>query len=170
MTHNATILPAAQGISRRQFAKTAAAAGTLVAATGLPLPGEVGSGLNHFFVAHDMTHVIAGIATTAAGEVALSAFQMGMDDTPTNSSALLASLIAHEAGFGTPGTFAMESETLAEEGAITLLVDELRRGSLCSADFSLVDHLALADLPLSVVRERFGVIPPERPDDGHHRW
>ena len=139
-------------------------------ATGLGLPGEVGSVLNHFFVAHDMTHVIAGISTTAAGEVALSAFQMGMDDNPTNTGALLASLIAHEAGFGTPGTFDLESETLADSGAMTLLVDELARGSSCTGDFSLVDHLAIAEVPLAEVRERFGVPAPNDPDDGHHIW
>ncbi|MFM8236674.1 MAG: Coq4 family protein, partial [Actinomycetota bacterium] len=55
----------------------------------LTLPGVVAIDMNHFFVAHDMTHVIAGIATTGPGEVALSAFQMAMDDNPVNTSALL---------------------------------------------------------------------------------
>ena len=70
---------------------------------GLSLSGAQASKLNHFFVAHDMTHVIAGISTSAEGEVALSAFQIGMDD--------------NEACFGTPGTFALESETLDSEQA-----------------------------------------------------
>ena len=84
---------------------------------GLSLSGAQASKLNHFFVAHDMTHVIAGISTSAEGEVALSAFQIGMDDNDINAGALLASLIAHEACFGTPGTFALESETLDSEQA-----------------------------------------------------
>ena len=138
--------------------------------SGLSLPGATASKLNHFFVAHDMTHVIAGISTTAEGEVALSAFQMGMDDNDINAGALLASLIAHEAGFGTPGTFEPESETLDSDQAAELLAAELARGSRCRADFSLVDHFALAPLPLAEVRERFGVEAPDDPDDGHHLW
>ena len=138
--------------------------------TGLAVPGTVPSALNHFFVGHDMTHVIAGIATTAPGEVALSAFQLAMEDNDLNTSALLASLICHEAGFGTAGTFDPEDSTLAQPGAAELLASEMARGSDCTADFSLVDHLALAPLPLAEVRRRFGVRPPADPDDGHHRW
>ncbi len=137
---------------------------------GLPLPGEEASDMNHFFVGHDMTHVIAGIEPTAAGEVALSAFQMAMDDNPVNRSALLASLVAHEAGFGSPRTFEAEERTLADVGAAELLGREMDRGGRCTADFSLVDHLALAPLPLAEVRRRFGVGPPEPSDDGHHHW
>lgn len=138
--------------------------------TGLSLPGTTASPLNHFFVSHDMTHVIAGISTTAEGEVALSAFQLGMGDNEINAGALLASLIAHEAGFGSPGTFAPESETLASDVAAELLADELARGSGCTDDFSLVDHFALAPLPLAEVRALFGVEAPSRPDDDHHCW
>ena len=138
--------------------------------TGLSLPGAKASTLNHFFVGHDMTHVIAGISTTAEGEVALSAFQMGMNDNDVNAGALLASLIAHEAGFGNPGTIHAESETLATDAAAELLAEELARGSACTDDFSLVDHLALAPLPLAEVRERFGVVAPSNPHDDHHLW
>ncbi len=137
---------------------------------GIPLPGLHASAINHFFVGHDMTHVIAGLTTTALGEVALSAFQMGMDDNDLNIAALLASLVCHEAGFGTPGTFATEDSTLAAPGAADLFGRELARGSACAGDFSLVDHFALAPLPLTEVRGMFGVRPPEAPDDGHHHW
>ena len=51
----------------------------------LSIPGEQGSDMNHFFVSHDMTHVIAGIEPTGAGEVALSAFQ-DRKSTRLNSS------------------------------------------------------------------------------------
>jgi hypothetical protein len=137
---------------------------------GLPIPGVEASPMNHFFVGHDMTHVIAGLTTTALAEVALSAFQMAVDDNDRNVSALLASLVCHEAGFGSPGTFAPEDSTLAAPGAAELLGRELARGSACTADFSLVDHFALAPLPLAEVRRRFGVQPPTDPDDGHHHW
>lgn len=136
----------------------------------LSIPGERGSAMNHFFVSHDMTHVIAGIEPTGAGEVALSAFQMGMDDNDVNASALLASLVVHEAGFAAPPSVKAEERILDQAGAAELLAAELARGSRCSGDFSLVDHFALAGLALADVRTGFGVAAPENPADGHHCW
>lgn len=136
----------------------------------LPLPGEEGSSLNHFYVAHDMTHVITGIGTTAAAEVALSAFLLGIEDNDINMAALLSSLIVHEVGFGSAGKVAGESHTLAAPGAAELIATELARGSRCAADFSTIDHLAIAAVPLAEVRARFGVAPPTDPHDGHHHW
>jgi len=136
----------------------------------LALPGVEASTMNHFFVSHDMTHVIAGIEPTGAGEVALSAFQMGMNDNDVNASALLASLVVHEAGFAAPPSVKAEERILDEPGAADLLARELARGSRCTDDFSLADHLALADRPLAEVRARFGVEPPTDPHDGHHCW
>mgnify|MGYP003345072110 CR=1 FL=1 len=105
--------------------------------------------LNSFFLAHDMTHVIAGIDTSAQGEVALGAFQMAMDDNDVNVSAMISSFIIHEAGFGTPTTIAeAQHDVLLRPGAIDLLGQEIARGAACSSDFALVDHIALAPLPL----------------------
>lgn len=140
------------------------------ARNGIPVPGVEGSTLNHFYVAHDMTHVITGIGTTAAAEVALSAFLMAMDDTDSNVAALLSSLIVHEVGFGSAGKVAAETHTLASPGAAELIGAELARGSHCTADFSVIDHLAIAEVPLAEVRAQFGVEPPHDPDDGHHHW
>ena len=137
-------------------------------AAGLPLPGVEATALNHFYVAHDMTHVIAGIGTTAEAEVALSAFLMAMVDDAVNRSALLASLIVHEAGFGDSNKVRAETGVLARPGAADLLAAELARGGACTADFSRIDHLALADVPLDEVRSEFGVLRPVDPDDGHH--
>lgn len=139
--------------------------------SGLTLPGVDASSINHFFVSHDMTHTIAGISTTVAGEVALSAFQFAMNNSRINRAALLASLVAHEAGFAHPAHLAVaDTAALATESATLLLARELRRGSRCRADFSLVDHFELAPLPLSEVRMEFGVVPPDDPGDGHHWW
>lgn len=137
---------------------------------GIPLPGSTASSLNHFYVAHDMTHVIAGIEPTGPGEIALSAFQMTMNDNAVNRAALLSSLIFHEAGFGNVATRAGEASILERDGAAELLGEEMERGAACTGDFSLVDHFALAPLPLEEVRRRFGVPAPKRPDDGHHFW
>ena len=137
---------------------------------GIALPGTTPSPLNHFFVAHDMTHVIAGIEPTAAGEIALSAFAMAMDDSPANVGGLFASLVVHEAGFGDTPTIGHESGILDTPGAAEVFASSLARGAHCSADFSVADHFALAPLPLATVRERFGVPAPADPADGHHCW
>ncbi len=136
----------------------------------LDVPGVSASPINHFFVGHDMTHVIAGIEPTGPGEVALSAFQMAVDDTPLNTAALLASLVVHEAGLERSPSVGAEAGILSTPGAAELLGQELARGAECTGDFSLVDHLALAPLPLAEVRSRFGVRPPVDPGDGHHWW
>lgn len=136
---------------------------------GLRLPGLDPSAINHFFVAHDMTHTIAGLATTVAGEVALSAFQFSMSNTRINRAALLASLVAHEAGFAHPHHLkSADSAALAADSAAVLLGQEMARGDRCTADFSLVDHFELAPMPLAEVRAEFGVHAPANPRDGHH--
>lgn len=136
----------------------------------LSLPGEEATSFNHFFVAHDMTHVIAGIEPTAAGEIAVSAMQLGMDDNSINAGALLASLVVHEAGIGSSPTFGSEAFVLADPVAADLLGRSLARGAQCTADFSLADHFALAPLPIVEVRAQFGVPAPGDPNDGHHHW
>ena len=135
---------------------------------GVPLPGVEATPMNHFYVAHDMTHVIAGIGTTAEAEVSLSAFLMAMADDSVNRSALLASLIVHEAGFGDSNKVKAEQGILARPGAADLLAAELVRGGECNADFSRVDHFAMVDRPLADIRAQFGVRQPDHPDDGHH--
>lgn len=135
----------------------------------IKLPGTEIATNNHFFLAHDMTHTIAGISTTIAGEVALSAFQFAMNNNQVNRAALLASLVAHEAGFGHPSHLhRADSAVLVNDDAVLLLGQELKRGGLCTKDFSLVDHFELAPLLLSDVRAEFGVRAPVNAKDGHH--
>ena len=136
---------------------------------GIPIPGLEACALNHLYVAHDSTHVIAGIAATGAGEIALSAFQLAMQDNPINESALLASLITHEAGFVSANpTIQPDRASLNTPMAAQMLAQEMARGSRCSGDFSLVDHFDLAPMPLDEVRRQFNVEAPADLDDGHH--
>lgn len=136
---------------------------------GFPVPGSQLCALNSLYVAHDMTHVISGISITPAGEIALSAFQLAMGPNQVNESALLASLITHEAGFVSVNpTLRPDVSSLDNSSAAYLLSSEMARGSCCNGDFSLVDHFQLAHLPLSTVREQFNVVSPKNPDDGHH--
>ena len=134
------------------------------------MPGLDGSALDPLYVAHDMIHVITGIAPTGEGEIALGAFQSAMDDTPTSTFAFLSALIVHEAGFANLDNLTATESTLARPGAITLMAEDLARGARCSASFAFVDHFEIAALPLAEVRERFGVEAPKHPDDGHHHW
>ena len=56
------------------------------------------------FVAHDMTHVIAGYEPTGPGELALGAFQISMNDSDAHWIAFLGSIAIHEAGwYNAPG-------------------------------------------------------------------
>jgi hypothetical protein len=59
---------------------------------------------------------------------------------------------------------------LADPVAARLLGEELARGSACTGDFSLIDHLARVDEPLADIREEFGVRAPLNAHDGHHHW
>jgi hypothetical protein len=138
---------------------------------GLTLPGLDSSTHHHFFVAHDMTHTIAGLSTTVPAEIALSAFQFAMNNDRLNRAALLASLVAHEAGFAHPSHLAKADDSvLANPANARLLATELRRGSACRGDFSLIDHFELAPMQIADVRAEFGVVAPENPADGQHWW
>jgi hypothetical protein len=125
---------------------------------GLALPG-VDTYIPAFFVAHDMNHVIAGYGTTGQEETALSAMILGMSDTDDHWVLLLTSMAAYELGLSKTETFVGKEGVLGRDGAAALLADAMRRGAACTNDFSMVDHLELAPLPLEDVRARFGVPP-----------
>ncbi len=130
---------------------------------GLALPGE-DTFIPAFFVAHDMNHVIAGYGTTGQEETALSAMILGLADTHAHWVLLLSSMSAYELAMATSDAFVGKSGVLARDGAAALLAEGLERGAACTGDFSAVDHLALAHVPLVEVREQFGV--PPRPVSG----
>jgi hypothetical protein len=135
---------------------------------GFALPGSEGSPQDSLFVAHDMTHVITGIAPTGEGEIALGGFQVAMNDIPANSFAFLSPLIVHEAGFAGVDKVEQTAGTMSRPYAAELLGRSLARGAATTGDFAFVDHFDLAPLPLDEVRARYGVTAPTDPDDGHH--
>ena len=114
------------------------------------------------FVAHDMTHVIAGYEPTGPGEIALGAFQIAMNDSDAHWIAFLGSLAIHEAGWYTQDAFVGKTSTLARPGAIDTLTEAFARGSQCTGDFTAIDHLAMAATPLAELRDRYGVPPVVR--------
>jgi hypothetical protein len=125
---------------------------------GLQLPGE-DTYNPAFFVAHDMNHVIAGYGTTGQEETALSALILGMADTEDHWVLLLTSVAAYELGLHSTAAFVGKEDVFTRDGAASLVADGFRRGAACTDDFSEIDHLSLAHLPLADVREMFGVPP-----------
>jgi ubiquinone biosynthesis protein Coq4 len=111
------------------------------------------------FVAHDMTHVIAGYEPTGPGELALGAFQISMNDSHAHWIAFLGSLAIHEAGWYNAPGFVGKSATLARPGAYETFTEAFERGQQCTGDFTAVDHLAIADRPLAEVRAEYNVVP-----------
>mgnify|MGYP006267377619 CR=1 FL=1 len=120
------------------------------------LPGE-GHGSPAFFVRHDMCHVIAGYGPTSPEELALSAFHVGMRDDEVNWNFLIISLAALELGLFNSENFEGKTDILDRDGAMELMVEGFVRGSHCTDDFSVMDHLAEAHLPVEEIRARYGV-------------
>jgi hypothetical protein len=127
---------------------------------GITLPGVDKSGpLQAVAIGHDMNHVIAGYEPTGQGEIALGAFQMALSDSEEHLVGFLGNLLIHEAGVLDPGGFVPKSASLLRPGAIEMLGEAFERGAKCRADFTNIDHLAIASWDLREVREEFGVVP-----------
>lgn len=126
-------------------------------------PGE-GVANPAFFVAHDMTHLIAGFGPTGPEEVALSAMQLAMNDSDEHWMIFLASMAAYELGISSGTTdFVGKDGILAREGAPELVFEGFERGAMCSGDFSIADHLSMAHLPIATIREMYSVPAPAVP-------
>ena len=127
---------------------------------GFELPGE-SPATPAFFVAHDMTHVIAGYGPTGPEEVALSACILAMHDTHAHWVLMLTSLVAYEVGFSTrqDSGFIAKQALLERDGAADLFAEALARGAACTGDFAMMDHLAAASRPVAEIREEYGVLP-----------
>ena len=119
----------------------------------LPNPADPYAGV---FMAHDMTHVIAGYGPSGLEEIALGAMQIGMADTETHWIQFLGNLGVHEARF-VHHTDA--PPVLAEPGAMDVVAHAFERGLATAHDFTIADHLSMAELPLEQVRDHFGVAP-----------
>ena len=126
------------------------------------LPGD-GVESPAFFVAHDMTHLIAGYGPSAPEELALSAMQLAMNDSDEHWMVFVTGLAAYELGVLSGDDFVPKEAVLARDGAIDLLFEAFERGSQCSGDFSIADHLSMAHLPISRIREMYSVPPPTVP-------
>jgi hypothetical protein len=129
---------------------------------GLTLPGDDPT-QPAIFVAHDMCHVIAGYEPVAIDEIGLGAMQLSINDTDTHWMQFLGNLAIHEAGFLTSedGSILPKEATLNRQGAAPTLAHAFSRGVQCEGDFTMIDHLAIADERLEDVRAHYGVPPRE---------
>ena len=129
-----------------------------------------------YYVCHDMNHVLTGYEPTGIGEICLGAFKLGMNDSDANWMASMTNFLIHEAGVFKPGHSAQYEPYGADgdpfdgldgkrgvmtlNGAPEMLADAYDRGSKCNQDFSIINHLEIASIPLSTLRKRFNIIPP----------
>jgi hypothetical protein len=137
---------------------------------GLTLPGD-DPYMPAVFVAHDMCHVIGGYEPTGQGEIALGAMQLSVTDSDAHWVGFLGNLAVHEAGFLSTETITGKEATMTRAHAPELVAHAIWRGEQCTGDWTTADHLAIADVPLVDVRDRYGVVPPDpdHPDVLHVR-
>lgn len=126
------------------------------------IPGE-GVMTPGFFVQHDMGHLVAGLGPSAPGELALSAFQIGMCENEPHWMQFLVGLAAFEMGVLGDDDFDAKTRVLERDGAIELVVESFERGMHCTENYNALDLLDLADRSIAELRERFGVRPPREP-------
>jgi ubiquinone biosynthesis protein Coq4 len=129
---------------------------------GIALPGD-DINLPAHYVNHDMNHVITGYEPTAPGEIARSGFLWAANDSRHNWLEFLMTMSIHETGVLNHGEIRAKVATMARPGVPELFGEGLARGAQCTADLPQIDHLALADVPLSQVRDQFNVVPLARP-------
>jgi len=141
---------------------------------GLTLPSRATPNPG-YYVCHDMNHVITGYEATGPGEIALGAFKLALHDSEANWLASLTNFLIHEVGLFKHGTDLQfvpyggggepyhgidgKRGALDLPGAVELLVEAFQRGSKCTGDFSALDHLAMAHVPLLEIRREFNVVP-----------
>lgn len=145
----------------------------------LPL-GSIGRGVSDFYrdrgfvvpglpdsappllAQHDWVHVLAGYGTTLESEIEVFAFMARANDDPRAFSLLAMVISLFETGFLPAGAGLFEADRghLATSGMAVRLGDAMRRGALThgSHDFLDLDWFAIADEPITSVRDRIGIV------------
>lgn len=126
---------------------------------GFPIPGTGDGPAGLSLLTHDITHVIAGYDTSPPDEIALQAMLLAASGFEQHFSSLMAALLLSEAGaLPFPGIEPVVG-ALGRAGAPEELADAFARGTACSQDFGVGDHLTLIDTPIDAVRASYGIRP-----------
>jgi hypothetical protein len=131
---------------------------------GFVYPGLPGSA-PPLLAQHDWVHVLAGYGTALENEIEVFAFIARANDDPRAFSLLAMVVSLFETGYLAAGAGLFEADPghLHTSGMATRLADAMRRGALAtgSHDFLDVDWFAIADRPVSVVRDEIGLVPKD---------
>ncbi len=125
---------------------------------GFPFPGEKG-GFPLGGVFHDFGHVLGGYDTSPEGEMMVASFQAGYRRNENAFFTILFAVLIHTAGINmAPMEMPVLLGRIGEEGLAEQMMLALKRGAAMSVDlgdgWNFWPHV---ELPLDVVRERFGV-------------
>jgi hypothetical protein len=111
-------------------------------------------------IAHDFSHVLSGYRPNdAIEEAALCAMMVSATNGESHFSSLTASMALYQAGLFDVLDITPTTGVLDRPGSPDTFADALRRGASCTADFSTLDHFALADEPLETLRSQLGIAP-----------
>jgi hypothetical protein len=132
----------------------------------LPFPGEHG-GLPEGSIYHDFAHVLAGFDTSPEGEMQAAAFQAGFTEGEYDFFTWLFSIVLHTAGIKlVPLPMQFRPGRIGEGSVAMDVLAALERGGQLKADLGNDWHFWNdVELPLEIVRERFGVPPIAEPLD-----
>jgi hypothetical protein len=129
---------------------------------GFAFPGRPGSA-PPLLAQHDWVHVLAGYGTALESEIEVFGYMSRANDDPRAFSLLAMVVSLFETGYLTRGAGLFEADAghLHSRAMTVRLADAMRRGALCtgSHDFLELDWFALADRPLTVVRDEVGLTP-----------
>jgi hypothetical protein len=133
-------------------------------ARGFDYPGLPGSA-PPLLAQHDWVHVLADYGSTVEAELEVFALIARANDDYRGFSLLAMVVSLFETGYLRTGAGLFESSPgqLSHEGAAVRVADAMRRGALAhtdqspSIDFLAVDWFALAELPITEARTRFGI-------------
>jgi len=127
---------------------------------GFRLPGEPGAA-NAALAHHDWVHLVAGYDTTPIGELEVTAFMAAASASPGAMLGFLGAVSIYETGL-LRSVVLMDQygHTLSDPSGRERVSTAIARGASCRVDPLLeVDYFALADQPLRLIREHWGLEP-----------
>ena len=127
---------------------------------GFRLPGEPGAA-NAALAHHDWVHLVAGYDTTPIGELEVTAFMAAASASPGAMLGFLGAVSIYETGLLQSVVLLDHyGQTLSDQIGRERVAAAIVRGASCRVDPLLeVDYFALADQPLQLIREQWGLEP-----------